>query len=303
LLRFLHCSDVHVTADYSTVPWRKLGWRRWIALLELKLGRAEAFAQAQQSLAQIARQAEVEGIDHVIVSGDVTAYSLESEFKGARDALGRLAEQKQLCTVIPGNHDRYTPGSFSTRRFEQYFGQLLESDLPEYCRNGPFPFVRLVGEEAAVIGLCSARVPPLPGLSLGAIGKKQLDGLRQAVRDPRLSRRAVLVAVHHAPLTHSGRKDSLTHGLVDGSALLQAIPGPRFAVLHGHIHRRYYHPPSSTRPHIFGAGSSTQRGSEGYWVIEVSDGKVLGGVQRALKPEVPESSATSLAHDLKVGGA
>jgi 3',5'-cyclic AMP phosphodiesterase CpdA len=303
LLRFLHCSDVHVTEDYSIVPWRKLGWRRWIALAELKLGRAEAFAQARQSLAQIARQAELEKVDHLIVSGDVTAYSLESEFKGARDALGSIAEQKQRCTVIPGNHDRYTPGSFSSRRFERYFGQLLESDLPEYCREGPFPFVRFVGEEAAVIGLCSARVPPVPGISLGAIGKRQLDGLGQAVRDDRLSHRAVLVVVHHAPLTQSGKKDSLTHGLWDGDALLRTIPGPRFALLHGHIHRRYYHPASDTRPHIFGAGSSTQRGSEGYWLIEVSDGKILGGLQRALRPQEIAVREGRAAQDLKVGGA
>ena len=46
MIRFLHCSDTHITEDYSKVPLRKLGWRRWIALGELKLGRAIAFANA-----------------------------------------------------------------------------------------------------------------------------------------------------------------------------------------------------------------------------------------------------------------
>jgi 3',5'-cyclic AMP phosphodiesterase CpdA len=282
MIRFLHCSDVHITEDYSRIPWHKLGWRRWMALVELKMGRAAAFAQADASLSQIARRAETDQIDHLIVSGDLTAYSLEGEFARARSALGAVADDKTRCTVIPGNHDRYTPGSLATRRFEKYFGHLLESDLPEYCREGPFPFVRLVGEGAAVVGLCSARVPPVPGLSTGIIGRPQLDGLREAIEDRRLAHRAILVVVHHAPLTHRGQKDSLTHGLFDGEALLEALPGPRFAVLHGHIHRRYHHPATAKRPHIFGAGSSTQLGHEGYWTIDVADGLVRGGTKHSL---------------------
>ena len=222
-------------------------------------------------------------VDHVILSGDVTAYSLEPEFARARAALGVVADDPRRCTVVPGNHDRYTPGTVATRRFEKYFGHLLVSDFPQYCREGPFPFIRLVGEEAAVIGLCSARVPPVPGVSLGFIGRRQLQGLREAVGDPRLAHRVVLVVVHHAPLTHRGREDRLSHGLLDVKALLGALPGPRFAVLHGHIHRRYHHPATAGRPHLFGAGSSTQRGQEGYWTIDVADGRVLAAEAHRLE--------------------
>lgn len=281
-MRFLHCSDVHITQDYSSVPLLQLGWRRWMALAELKLGRSAAFAQARESLAQIARDAESRKVDHLILSGDVTAYSMESEFFGAREALGPIAADRNRCTVIPGNHDRYTPGALASRRFEKYFGQLLVSDLPEYCAEDGFPVVRLTGGEAAVIGLNSARVAPVPGMSHGLIGKRQLEALRDAVQDQRLRGRAVLVAVHHAPLKPSGKKDTVTHGLVDGDALLDSLPGSRFAVLHGHIHHRYHHPPTDKRPHIFGAGSSTQRGQEGYWVIEVDGGRVTGGEQHRL---------------------
>ena len=73
MMRFLHCSDVHITEDYSKVPLLKLGWRRWMALAELRLGRAAAFANADASLSKIARLAELERVDHLIVTGDVTA--------------------------------------------------------------------------------------------------------------------------------------------------------------------------------------------------------------------------------------
>jgi hypothetical protein len=92
----------------------------------------------------------------------------------------------------------------------------------------------------------------------------------------------VLVAVHHAPLKASGGKDKLSHRLVDAEALFRVIPGRRFAIVHGHIHQRYYHPATEARPHIFCAGSSTQKGREGYWLIELKDGEVRGGVQRSI---------------------
>jgi 3',5'-cyclic AMP phosphodiesterase CpdA len=277
-MRFFHCSDVHITEDYLSLPWRRLGWRRWLALAELTLGgRQSAYRSAEQVLATLAREAEALEVDHFILSGDVTAYALESEFLRARHALGRLGEDLRRCTVVPGNHDVFTPGSHRTRRFERHFGHLLESDLPEHRREGAFPFVRRVGQEAAVVGLLSARVPLAPGLAWGMIGQAQLEGLAAVVQDERLAGRALLVVVHHSSLTREGRPDSWLHGLRDYEALLRLLPGPRFAVLHGHIHHRYHHPATDTRPHVFCAGSSTQAGREGAWLIHVERGQVVGG--------------------------
>ncbi|HSP78743.1 MAG TPA: metallophosphoesterase, partial [Myxococcaceae bacterium] len=163
-MRFLHCSDVHITADYFALPLWRLGWRRWAALAELTVGgRSRAFQRAPETLATLVRDARRHEVGHFILSGDVTAYALEPEFLRAREALGALGEDRRRCTVVPGNHDVFTPGSHRAERFMKHFGHLLESDLPEHRREGAFPFVRLVGEEAAVVGLLSARVPALPG--------------------------------------------------------------------------------------------------------------------------------------------
>ena len=276
-MRFLHCSDVHITQDYSTAPFLELGWRRWMAMFELTVGgRANSYRTAKRTLRQIASDVERHQADHLLISGDLTAYATDAEFREAREALGTIADSRNACSVVPGNHDCFTPNSVRTQRFEKYFGPLLESDLPEYQREGPFPFVHLTGDEVAVVGLCSARVLPMPGLAYGTIGAAQLSGLRELLDDPRMRHRAVLVLVHHGPFDATGRKDSRLHGLVDADALLSMLPGPRFAVLHGHIHQRFHHAATATRPHTFCAGSSTQRGHEGYWVIDVADGAIRG---------------------------
>ncbi|MBX7115459.1 MAG: metallophosphoesterase [Myxococcaceae bacterium] len=280
-MRFLHCSDIHITGDYQTPSLLELGWRRWMALLELNVkGRKRHFAQARETVRQITRDAQSLKVDHLIVSGDLTAYALAEEFKGARDALEPWVSDKQTCTVIHGNHDTYTPGTVRDHRFERSFGHLLESDWPEHTAEGPYPFVRLLGTEAAVVGLLSARVPLLPGFSFGVIGRAQLRALRNIVNDERLKNRAVLVVVHHAPLSPAGKPDKPMHGLVDAKELFSILAGQRFAVLHGHIHHRYHHPATADRPHIFGAGSSTQKGREGYWVIEVAGGKIASWQKR-----------------------
>src|SRR5262245_58236431 len=117
-MRFLHCSDVHVTADYTKVPLRELGLRRVPSLAELYLrGRARHHARSPEVIRQIVRDVERHQVDHLIVSGDLTGYALEQEFDGARAALEPLALDKRRCTVIPGNHDTYTPGAVQKRRF------------------------------------------------------------------------------------------------------------------------------------------------------------------------------------------
>ena len=283
-MRFLHCSDIHVTQDYARAPFLKLGWRRWLAMLEVTVGgRGNAYAQAKQTLRQIAADVEYQEADALLISGDLTGYATTDEFAEAREALGRVADSSVTCSVIPGNHDCFTPNSERTQRFERYFGHLLASDLPEYRREGPYPYVHLKGEEAAVVGLRSARVQ-LPGFASGTIGAAQLSGLAALLADPRMLGRAVLVMVHHGPLDALGRPDSPIHGLTDGEALLKLLPGPRFAVLHGHIHQRYHHVATAVRPHMFCAGSSTQRGQEGYWVIDVAGGVITKGAIHAPRP-------------------
>jgi len=86
----------------------------------------------------------------------------------------------------------------------------------------------------------------------------------------------VLVMLHHAPRRSDGSPDTNAHGLRDARALDAIVRGDRFAVLHGHVHERFHVPATPSRPQTFCAGSSTMLGDEGYWLIDVTDGRITG---------------------------
>jgi len=269
-LRLLHISDVHVQVDYERSVWGEIGWRRLVAQLELKLAkRAQRFREAPQTLEEILRRAEAEGgFDHVILSGDLTALAVDEEFERVKNVLGALGDDPRRLTVVPGNHDVFTPGSVTKRRFERWFGHLLHSDLPRYQVEGPWPMVRMVGDELAVVGLNSARVPPVPGIAAGRVGEAQIAALVRACADPAMRGRNVVVVVHHAPLRPDGRLDRRAHGLLDAEPLIEVcrIAGVH-AIFCGHIHHRYDYAIEGG-PLIVCGGSSTSRSREGFLFVE-----------------------------------
>lgn len=286
-MRILHISDVHVQVDYDERPWRTIGWRRVAAQIELKLARrAKRYAQAPETLARLVGEAIRHEVDHVVLSGDLTALALDEEFEGVRKALGRLADDPTRLSVVPGNHDVFTPGSVRKQRFEKWFGHLLDSDLPELRGEGPWPHVRLVGDEVAVIGLCSARVPAVPGIAAGRVGPEQLEALLRICRHPRVKGRSIFVVVHHAPLRWNGRLDRRDHGLLDGAQLITACRmGGVASILCGHIHMRYTYEVQGG-PLVICGGSSTWQGQEGYWLIEAGRNTALTAREQAL-PQAP----------------
>ena len=128
------------------------------------------------------------------------------------------------CSIIPGNHDLlYAERRPRRTRFEQHFGHLLETDLPEYRAKGVFPFVHFVGDEAAVVGLSSARLPlsrlRARAASGGAAGRRSRSSSRTArMRHRAMHRDGPPCAAHR----RSGRPDSRIHGLTDGGRAARA---------------------------------------------------------------------------------
>lgn len=271
-----------------------------MAQVEMRLlGRAAKFLDAHEVLARILEDVERLGVDHVVLSGDLTTLALDEEFATARRALNPLSGDPSRLTIVPGNHDRYTPGSFRERRFERHFADHLQSDLPEYQQAGGFfPLARLVGDRLAVVALDSSLVPVVPGLAYGRVGRRQLSLFRAMLADLRLRDREVMVAVHHGPYDEKGLVECRSRGLWDAADLLSICrEGGVGALLHGHVHGRFYRLCTGSGVRIYGGGSSTQQGREGYWLYQLrsTGGLTAEEVDLSIEDAVPRLAATRVA--------
>jgi 3',5'-cyclic AMP phosphodiesterase CpdA len=236
-MRVAHFSDLHLLA-LDGVPARRFLNKRLTGWINLRLKRARAH-HASTAVA-IAREIARLGVDHVVVTGDLTNLALEAEFELAREVLERdLGLDPSQVTVVPGNHDLYTRGAHRARRFEQYFARWLVSDLPEVvgASGAVFPVVKLRGH-VAFVAVCSA-VPRPPLVAAGEVGDLQLAALDRVLGHPEVARRTVVVAIHHPPFQLASRYKLHLEGLRDAPALLARMSGlSRGLVLHGHLHRR-----------------------------------------------------------------
>ena len=273
-MRVLHISDVHVTVSLPELPWREMVNKRLLGALNYKVRRHRQFQHAAAKLAALAEFARRENVELVICTGDYTALGTEPEFVAARAAISGLAEAVGGYVTVPGNHDIYLQDAVAARRFERHFDAFLHSDaVADAAVDGPWPLVRLIGDDVAVVAVNSARPNPQVWRSSGRIPELQLRALARLLASPELTRRFVFVITHYAPRRPDGTPDHFTHGLENADAFLDACRAlQRGAILHGHLHHRFRLALPQLGAEIFGAGSSTCEHREGLWLFDVTRG-------------------------------
>ncbi len=235
-MKIAHFSDLHLLS-LDNVPARRFLNKRLTGWVNLRLKRGSIHRAAY--VRAIAREVARIGVDHVVVTGDLTNLALEPEFELARDMLERdLGLDPSRVTIVPGNHDTYTRGAQRAGRFERYFAPWLQSDLPELASSGsPFPVVKIRGD-VAFVALSSA-VPRAPLVAAGELGAPQLSALKRILAHDEVAGRTVVVAIHHPPAHRWSRIKAHLEGLRDAPALLAQLRGlAGSVVLHGHLHRR-----------------------------------------------------------------
>lgn len=272
-LRILHFSDIHVSVPTAQLLLRDfIGPRpkRLLGLANLLLRRGKHFAETAIKLEALARIAQEEKIDFALCTGDYTALGTDIELRAARKAVEAFVSAPLGFATVPGNHDLYLNDAIHERRFERYFEEFLRSDCPEYSVDGPWPLVRWVGEDVVIVAVNSARPRPQLLLSNGRIPDVQIDALQGIFADPRVQSRFVIVATHYAARLENGQPDSQRHGLENGEALIEACrPLRRGAIVHGHVHRRYWVKIPELRIPLLGAGSAIHHGREGFWLFDI----------------------------------
>jgi 3',5'-cyclic AMP phosphodiesterase CpdA len=186
---------------------------------------------------RILDEVEKAGVDHLVVTGDLTLSSEATEFERASKLLRRWADAGKL-TIVPGNHDVWTAEAVKTSRFLRMIG-------PDGCGMrkpvATYPFAALPSPEVAIVALDSSRYGDEPFDTPGRIGSAQLAACRELVRDHVKEGRAVLLALHHHLMLPRERvpSDALVARtpLADADKLVRLVSDVRIAgVLHGHRH-------------------------------------------------------------------
>ena len=214
--------------------------------------------------------------DRILVTGDLTHVSLESEFKVAAGQLASLGTPEQVF-LVPGNHDCYVPTRPENAwdHWSEYLRSdaASESEFSDLAQQGisrpaagrapcyaDYPMLRM-HEGLAMIGLCSSIPTPIFRAG-GVLGDRQLERLEVLLRT--LGDRGCfrVVMIHH-PVAAKG--EPARRALWDGDALrgVLARAGAEL-VLHGHKHRRrvnYVPGPQADVP-IIGVPSSSEVGSK-----------------------------------------
>lgn len=183
----------------------------------LAYGRSDTAAALRTAVKTInAKLPLLQGIDCVIVTGDLTDHGTDEEYAHFTELMQDLALP---WLAVPGNHDQRMPM------------RAAYADAAWMPESGPIQWMRDFGP-FAVIGLDTL----LEGAHHGALGAEGLAFVDQALAN--LNGKPVVVATHH-PWMHSGIPAMDADNLRDGAALmsrLEAYTGP-VRMLSGHVHR------------------------------------------------------------------
>jgi 3',5'-cyclic AMP phosphodiesterase CpdA len=182
VLRFAHVSDLHLPFE-PRLEWRQRFSKRQLSAWSWRRRRA---VQRPEILDALRADLAAMHPEQLLVTGDITNFSLPTEFAQAELWLAQLA-RKMAVNVVPGNHDALVPVPAS---------QGLER-WRAYTAGGSWPWIARRGA-ASFIGLCSA-VPTAPLLASGRLGAAQLARLEALLEEEGHAGRLRVVLLHHPP--------------------------------------------------------------------------------------------------------
>jgi 3',5'-cyclic AMP phosphodiesterase CpdA len=271
-LRIAWLSDLHVAAEDPTVPGSFNLLKRWAGTFMRFKGTPLTEHFQLRNVRTILERLTIDRPGHILITGDLTNYAQESQFRSLHDQL--LSVQRSLLpadgsarsstdgkldpalwTILPGNHDVTDeracadPVRYNLGMFFNWFGSTYLPALTLTGYDNAFPMTKPLKTRddafsVRLIGLDSTVPAPVWRVGVNARGRidaGQLTRLRDLFSAP-APHQITLVALHHHPIVVpelvSAVEDyflGLKEG--DGRDLVKLCANNGVsAILHGHFH-------------------------------------------------------------------
>ncbi len=226
----VHISDLHIST---------LAFRPWTLISKRFLGVSNWVFRRRRNFPRQRAQALVAHLcnnpwDHLLITGDLTQLGLAEEFALAQKILQPLLNfGPERVSILPGNHDRYTPEEPNNGAFEHYFGAFRGGSSLQggILTRQLTPTWWLLGWDSAI---------PAPWFSAsGLLPKAAMQNTQHFLKT--LPTGAQVMAASHHPVVlppqqvHQPKRDLLNFEQAQAWLLNQPIQ----IHLHGHLHRNW----------------------------------------------------------------
>ncbi len=224
-MRIAHLSDVHML---DARPSRaRSGYSMGHRFLSV--GRPLDADLRRRKLAHALSASRRVGADHVVISGDLTEIGAPGEFETLAEALHDSGIPADRMTLVPGNHDLYSPAEAGRWALQGPLAAFKEPSADKPGRVVERPGVRILPIDVA-------RQQPVTR-SAGWIGHEELETIQRYGADDGMSDRPLVVVQHHPPFVRPTKALHWLDGLVGAKHLMTLLETFRHLfVLHGHLH-------------------------------------------------------------------
>ncbi|TGN17661.1 metallophosphoesterase family protein [Leptospira idonii] len=247
-MKIIHISDLHFPTH---LPLFSLRGKSVIGYLNYSLRRRKKYPmKLVETLISTIQDLEY---DALVISGDITNVSHESEFIRAKKILSPVLNEKAF--LIPGNHDRYKKESLKPESlFEKHFGDYLGESLSSsyYLRRKEIAGQSFIGWDSN---------QPLPIAK--ANGYVPLEVIGETFEK---QKKDYVLVCHHPLWNPKGQEESSGHKMSNRADVAKSLNSqPPSLYLHGHTHTNWIKKPGNLMPfYIVNSASSTRLSDSGH---------------------------------------
>ncbi len=227
--RIAHLSDLHMLdphAGRSNVRYR-------IATKFVSVGRPIDPRGRAKKLARALAAAKKRGVDHVVITGDLTEVGADAEFEHLASVLHDAGFPAGAITLVPGNHDAYTSAAA--------WRKALSGPLRSFASASAEEAGKVIDRgEVVYLPIDTSRFQSI-ARSGGQFTRDAAEAIERRLVDPAFRGRTTVLVLHHPPFLPASTVGPVWQwidGLGGRAQIVELLlRHPRLQLFHGHLHR------------------------------------------------------------------